>query len=225
MLIENLQSQFKVLTDRIDAMSLRERALIFITLLVALYFIAVNVIFGPISLEKDQLQKQINQKREEARVMEVQVQSVLSAGGQDPQLAKQKKIAALLENLKNMDVSLQKVTAGLVPPKEMARLVEQMLLKNRGLKVIKLESLPATPLLEKTGESGAKAAEGTVYKHGMRIEFKGGYMDTLHYLKSLEALPWKVFWGQVALSAEKYPESKVNLLIYTLSTHQGWIGI
>lgn len=225
MLIENLQSQFKVLTDRIDAMSLRERALIFITLLVALYFIAVNVIFGPISLEKDQLQKQINQKREEARVMEVQVQSVLSAGGQDPQLAKQKKIAALLENLKNMDVSLQKVTAGLVPPKEMARLVEQMLLKNRGLKVIKLESLPATPLLEKTGESGGKTVEGMVYKHGMRIEFKGGYMDTLHYLKSLEALPWKVFWGQVALSAEKYPDSKVNLLIYTLSTHQGWIGI
>ncbi|HEX9585164.1 MAG TPA: hypothetical protein VGB36_11745 [Gammaproteobacteria bacterium] len=225
MMLENLQSQFKDLTDRIDAMSLRERGLIFITMLVALYFIAVHVIFGPIGLEKDRLQKQINQKREETRLMEVQVQGILSAGGQDPYLAKQKKLAALQENLKNMDTSLQKVTTGLVPPKEMARLVEQMLLKNRGLQVIKLESLPATPLLEKPGESGGKAAEGTVYKHGMRIEFKGGYMDTLHYLRSLEAMPWKVFWGQVALSAEKYPESRVNLLIYTLSTHQGWIGI
>ncbi|MEX2163350.1 MAG: hypothetical protein WD823_03805 [Sulfuricaulis sp.] len=225
MALENLQSQFKDLTHRIDAMSLRERALIFITLLVALYFIAVHVIFGPIGLEKDRIQKQITQKREETRLMEVQVQGILSAGGQDPQLAKQKKLAALQENLKHMDASLQKVTTGLVPPKEMARLVEQMLLKNRGLQVIKLESLPAAPLLEKTGGSGGKAVEGMVYKHGMRIEFKGGYMDTLRYLKSLEGMPWKVFWGQVALSAEKYPDSRVNLLIYTLSTHQGWIGI
>jgi MSHA biogenesis protein MshJ len=225
MALENLQSQFKGLTDRIDAMSLRERALIFITLLVALYFIAVHVIFGPISLEKDRLQKQINQKREETRLMEVQVQGVLSAGAQGAHLAKQKKLAALQENLKNMDASLQQVTTGLVPPKEMARLVEQMLLKNRGLQVIKLESLPAVPLLENAGKSGGKTADGTVYKHGMRIEFKGGYMDTLRYLRSLEAMPWKVFWGQVALSAEKYPDSRVNLLIYTLSTDQGWIGI
>src|SRR3970040_1308670 len=225
MALENLKSQCKGLADRIDAMSLRERALIFITLLVALYFIAVHVIFGPISLEKDRLQKQINQKREETRLMEVQVQGVLSAGAQGVHLAKQKKLAALQENLKNMDASLQKVTTGLVPPKEMARLVEQMLLKNRGLQVIKLESLPAAPLLENAGKSGGKPTDGTVYKHGMRIEFKGGYMDTLHYLRSLEAMPWKVFWGQVALSAEKYPESRVNLLIYTLRTDKGWIGI
>ena len=224
MLLQDLQNQFKGLTDRIDAMSLRERALIFITILVALYFIAVNVMFGPINLEKDRLQKQVNQKREEIRMLEMQVQSLVAGNEQEPGSDKRRKIATLQENLKNMDASLVKVTSGLVPPKEMARLVEQMLLKNRGLQVMKMESLPAAPLIETSGASG-KAAEGTVYKHGMRIELKGGYLDILRYLKSLEALPWKVFWGQVTLKTEKYPDSSVNLLIYTLSTHEGWIGL
>jgi hypothetical protein len=29
----------------------------------------------------------------------------------------------------------------------------------------------------------------------------------------------------VTLQTEKYPVSRVSLLIYTLSTHQGWIGL
>ena len=84
MLLQDLQNQFKGLTDRIDAMSLRERALIFITILVALYFIAVNVMFGPINLEKDRLQKQVNQKREEIRMLEMQVQSLVAGNEQEP---------------------------------------------------------------------------------------------------------------------------------------------
>jgi MSHA biogenesis protein MshJ len=223
MQLEDLKTQFKGFIDRIDAMSLRERGLIFVTLLVALYFVAVNVLFGPANVEKDRLQKQVNQLHEEARALEAQVQVIVGGGENDPETIKRKKIVSLQESLKTMDVALSRVTAGLVPPKEMTKLVEQMLLKNRGLEVIKVESLPSTPLLE--GSAGGGADGSMVYKHGMRIELKGSYLDILRYLRSLEGLEWKVFWGQVTLQTEKYPVSKVSLLIYTLSTHQGWIGL
>ena len=222
MQLEDLKTQFKGFIDRIDAMSLRERGLIFVTLLVALYFVAVNMLFGPVNADKDRLQKQVNQLHEETRLLELQVQGIVSGGENTPEAAKHRKIASLQESLKTMDAELNRVTAGLVPPKEMAKLVEQMLLKNRGLEVTKVESLPATPLLE----GGTGGSEGPmVYKHGMRIELKGNYLDILRYLRSLEGLEWKVFWGQVTLQTEKHPVSKVNLLIYTLSTHQGWIGL
>jgi MSHA biogenesis protein MshJ len=120
-----------------------------------------------------------------------------------------------------MDTDLVRVTAGLVPPKEMTRLIEQMLLKNRGLQVMRVESIPATPLLE----GGAGVTGTMVYKHGMHVEVKGGYLEILRYLKSLEALPWKVFWGKATLKTEKYPDSRVSLVIYTLSTHEAWIGL
>lgn len=220
MALEDLKKQFHGFASRIDAMSLRERALIFVTVLVALYFVAANMLFGPVNAEKDRFQNQVNQKRMETRALEAQIQAILADDDQNSETAKRKKIAALQESVNTMDAELAKVTAGLVSPKEMARLVEQMLLKNRGLRVMKVESLPATPLLE-----GGATAGAMVYKHGMRIELKGGYLDILRYLKSLERLPWKVFWGQVTLQTEKHPVSNVNLLIYTLSTREAWIGL
>jgi MSHA biogenesis protein MshJ len=219
---DDFNTQLKGMAARIDAMSLRERALIFITSLVALYFLAVNVLFGPVNVEKDRMQQLVNVKRVETQALEAQVQALVAIG-QDPEAAKRQKFAALQENLKTMDAELVRVTAGLVPPKEMARLMEQMLLKNRGLHVLKVESLPAVPLLnvlEKAISSGPM-----VYKHGMNIEVIGGYLDVMRYLKSLEDLPWKVFWGQVSLKTEKYPNSRVSLLIFTLSTHEAWIGL
>ena len=221
--LDDLKSQFKGYTDRIDAMSLRERAMIFVTIMVALYFVAVNVLFGPLNVEKDRLQRLVNQQRDETRMLDIQIQGMLESGAKDPEAAKRQKMAALQETLKSIDLALVRVTSGLVSPQEMTQLVEQMLLKNRGLQVIKVESLPAAPLLDKDGNANASGA--MVYKHGMRVELKGGYMDILRYLKSLEGLPWKVFWGQAVLKTEKYPDSKLDLLIYTLSTHEGWIGL
>jgi MSHA biogenesis protein MshJ len=220
MTLDDLKNQLQGFATRIDTMSIRERALIFITLLVALYLLAVNVLFGPLNVEKDRLQQQVNQKRQETQALEAQIQVLLATGDES---AKRNKIAMLRGNLKTMDAELVRVTAGLVPPKEMARLIEQMLLKNRGLQVMKVESIPATALLEGGNANGI--AGTMVYKHGMQIELKGGYLDILRYLKSLEALPWKVFWGKVTLKTEKYPDSRVSLLIYTLSTHEAWIGL
>ncbi|GAB4512080.1 MAG: hypothetical protein Tsb0026_15750 [Sulfuricaulis sp.] len=218
---DDLKKQFQGLAGRIDAMSIRERALIFITILVALYFLAVNVLFGPLNVQKDRLQQELNQKRQETQALEVQVQAMVATSAEGPEAVKRKKLGALQENLKTMDAELVRVTTGLVPPKEMARLIEQMLLKNRGLQVMRVESIPATPLQE-----GASATGGAmVYKHGMHVEVKGGYLDILRYLQSLEAMPWKVFWGKVTLKTEKYPDSRASLLIYTLSTHEAWIGL
>jgi len=64
-----------------------------------------------------------------------------------------------------------------------------------------------------------------MYKHGLRIQLSGQYPDILRYLGALEALPWKVFWGEVQLQTEKYPVSRVTLVIYTLSLDEAWIGV
>lgn len=233
MQIDDFKSQFKQFADRVDARNLRERGIIFVTILVALYMLAVNLLFKPLQIEKDRQQQQLQVKRDQIQAIEAQLQSILSGGAHDPDAAKRERFAVLQQNLKTTDTVLAQVTTGLVPPKEMARLVEQMLLKSRGIEVIKVESLPAAPLIAEP--AGAKPVERTssqavasgamVYKHGMRLELKGNYLDILNYLRALEGLPWKVFWGQATLQTEKYPISSVSLLIYTLSTHEGWIAL
>lgn len=231
-MIAQFKAEIKKYTDRIDAFSLRERGLIFIAALVVLYVFAVNVLFAPLQVEQTRLENQLKGKRNQIQTVEKQVQTVLTGSAQETDAVKREKIAALAARLVALDESLSKATTGLVTPKEMARLVEQILVKNRKLVLVKVESLAPTPLLEngQTGTGTAATSAGgkpdiLIYKHGMRIVLKGRYLDILNYLKALERLPWKVFWGQVSLETEKYPVSRLTLLIYTLSTREGWIAI
>ncbi|MCI0590119.1 MAG: MSHA biogenesis protein MshJ, partial [Gammaproteobacteria bacterium] len=65
----------------------------------------------------------------------------------------------------------------------------------------------------------------TAYMHGLRMEFEGGYLDTLDYLRKLEALPWAFFWDSVDFKVEKYPKALGSITVYTLSLDANWIGV
>ena len=218
----NLRKAVRQLGERIDAMSLRERGLIFITVLVVLYFAANGLLFGPLHKQQQRLEGELKAKREQAAAMNAQVQRIVYEGTRDPDKENAEKLKALRARIAGLDPQLARVTQGLVSPRDMARFMEQVLTRNRALQVIRLEALEPIPL---EGQAGPAAAGREVYKHGMRIEVRGRYGDLVNYLRAMENLPWKVFWGQVTLASEDYPMSRLTLTIYTLSLRQGWIGI
>lgn len=224
-MIDDLKTNIRRLADRMDALSLRERALFFIAVMVVMYLVAVNLVFSPLRTEQGRIEQQLKAKREQVRTIEAQIQTILASQGRDPDAENRSRIAALKQRLESLKQSLGEMTVGLVSPQEMAKLVEQMLLKNRSLELLRVESLPPAPIGEEDNKSAGSATEPVIYKHGLRIEFTGRYFDIQKYLQALEALPWKVYWGQVNLETQKHPVSKVVLVIYTLSNHRAWIGV
>lgn len=228
-MIENLRAQLKKYTDRLDALSLRERGIVFVAVMVVLYAVAANLLFPPLYAEQDKLKKQLTAKRSQIQLFEVQIQAALAKSALDPDAPNRAKLADLERRLQALDRSLATVTARLVPSKDMARLVEQILARNRRVSVVRIESLPAEPLQSvAVPVAGQKPGTGRAlmaYRHGMRIELRGGYLDMLAYLREVENLPWKMFWGQVTLQVEQYPVSRLVLHVYTLSTQESWIGI
>lgn len=225
-MIDALKARALELRDRVDAFSLRERAMIFIAVMVVLYLVAFNLVFGPLRAEQARMDAQLKAKRDQVQSIETQIQNLVGGPAQDVNGSNRAKLASLQQQLKELDAAMDQMTAGVVSPKEMAKLVERMLMQNRGLELVKLENLPPAPIAEnKTDGNAAATADAQIYKHGMRIELRGSYFDIVTYLKALEALPWKVFWGEVTLETEKYPSSKVTLVIYTLSRYPGWIGV
>lgn len=221
--MNDIKAQLKALADRIDVMSVRERGLIFFAVVVVLYLIAYNVVFAPLRAEQERLGKDLRTKREQVQVADQQVGALFSHDGKDVNAANRAKVAALTEQIRMLDADMDKMTAGVVTPKEMAKLIEEMLTRNKHLELVKLEALPPKPI--DTAQDGDSAAGVKIYRHGMRVEFKGRYFDIVKYLQSLEGLPWKVFWGEVSLETDEYPVSKVSLVIYTLSRYPGWIGV
>lgn len=222
--MDQIRALFKKFTDRINGLAPRERGIVFVAILVGLYSVAANVLFPPLNAEQTRLKKQLADKRVQIQTFDAQIQGALAKSAVDPDAPNRAKHAQLEAQLKTIEADLTTVTARLVSPKEMAPMVEQILLKNRRLEVIRVESLPPEPL-QKLAAAAGGGSSLTAYRHGMRLELRGNYLDILTYLKDLEALPWKVFWGQLSLKVEQHPTSHVTLRIYTLSTQAGWIAI
>jgi len=50
-----------------------------------------------------------------------------------------------------------------------------------------------------------------IYQHGLNLVFEGGYLNALHYLQTLESLPWGLFWDSVEFKVEKYPMARFTI--------------
>lgn len=229
-----VKQQLKQLEARIDALSLRERGILFLVVLGVLFWLATVVVFSSLRVEQQRLEKDLRAKLNQVQALSDQNQMMMTKLAQDPEALAQARVAELKQHLKTEEASVANIVRGLVSPREMPRLVQQMLAKNRALQVIKLENLPAQALAEEKNAADATpsppaAAPPTnvarVYRHGMRIELRGQYADIARYLRALEELPSKVFWGEVRFESEKYPLSRVTLVIYTISLNQAWLEV
>jgi MSHA biogenesis protein MshJ len=222
-MMAGLRKSLGPLGERIDALTLRERGTMFVTLLVLLYFLASSFVFSPLQKQQLRLENEIKLKYEQISTVSAQTQNIIHAGTRDPDKENEIRLKQLRDQIGLVDPRLAGVSQSLVSPRDMARFVEQVMTRNRALQVIRVESRP--PAAVEPAAAGTSAAAKGVYKHGMRIEVRGRYTDIVKYLRALESMPWKVFWGQVTLESEDYPLSRVTLVIYTLSVYQSWIGL
>jgi MSHA biogenesis protein MshJ len=227
----NLRQSLQRVAERIDALSLRERALMFVGMLAVLFVLASNVAFSSLFAERTRLDRELTVKRDQTRALQAEIEKIAAERGRDPNEANRKRLTELKVQLREREGALSAVLHGVVSPREMARLIEQALARNRALTVVAIENLAPVPLTGDGAEAApagappAAPASGGMYKHGLRIELTGRYPDILRYLHALETLPWKVFWGEIRLEAQTYPVSRVTLVLYTLSLDEAWIGV
>lgn len=229
--LQQAQQQIKQLAVRIDAMSLRERAIIFLVILAGLFMLANTVVFSSLRQEQKRLSQDVQTKLNELHAMSTQTQETLAQLALDPEALARTRIAELKQTLATQEASVAHVVRGLVTPRDMPRLVQQILARNRGLQIVRVENLPAEPLYSnnQTPASGAASTDANaaaqLYKHGMRIELRGQYLDMVRYLRALEAMPAKVFWSKVYYAAETYPNSRLTLDIYTIGLNKVWLEV
>jgi len=223
--MSNFRKALRKLAERIDALSLRERGIMFVTVLVVLYFAASGLVFGPLHAQQQRMENELKGRFNQIATINAQVQQTIHAATRDPDKENEARLKVLRGQIGRVDPQLANVTQALVSPRDMARFVEQVLTRNKALQVLRVESIPPAPVEAAAGNNNPAAVDKGVYKHGMRIEVRGRYLDIVKYLRALESMPWKVFWGQVTLESDDYPMSRLTLVIYTLSLRQGWIGI
>jgi MSHA biogenesis protein MshJ len=73
--------------------------------------------------------------------------------------------------------------------------------------------------------AGAAAPGAVLYRHGVELTVRGGYLDMVDAMGALEALPTQLFWGRAQLDVENYPDARLTLTLYTLSLDPKWMKL
>ena len=229
---------WRTYAGRIDALSLRERAMVFIVAVAVPVFLLHLVYIEPAVTRKHALAVKMTQQQIELQALQIKLQTFekLRADPDAPQKARRDDSNRRIAEL---DITLKTLQGGLVPAQRMNALLQDVLKRNPRLQLIALSTLPATPLLEKRepAEKNNAAAPapkppdrlavpaGNVFKHGVQIKLQGSYADLHDYLAGLEKLPWRMFWSRASLSADDYPRLTLTVTIYTLSLDKAWLVV
>jgi MSHA biogenesis protein MshJ len=227
-----MREQWRKLAARFDALMVRERVLVLIGLVVGVALLFDTLALQPLEARRKQLERQIAESRNTIKIAETVLAGQVPIV--DPADVKRSYRNALRQQLAEIDQSMQGLQRGLVPPERMAKLLEEMLSRSRGMQLLSLRTLPVqrfeTPAAApaaKAGDQTAKPApkdpERTVYQHSFEITLQGSYFELHDYLTQLEKLPWQMFWGRISVNTEQYPRLRVTLTVQTLSLNKAWL--
>lgn len=98
---------------------------------------------------------------------------------------------------------------GELPHIKVRTMLYELLKATNDLTLIELENLQ--PKEVNLHQSLSRTIEHDIY-----IKFIGNYFSTMHYLQSIEKLPWKIFWDKLEYKVTKYPMAEVTLSIHTI---------
>lgn len=217
----------------VDDMSLRERAMIFVAATFVVISLMNVILLDPLLAKQKMLSAQVVQQQEKMKELQAQMENLLQAKRDDEHSPLRDRLAQLKQQLQEQDGYLQSRRDRLIAPNKMADLLRQVLDKNGRLKLVELKTLPVSLLIEKPQGAAANSPEGQkqpdsqkqIFKHGVRITVRGGYLDLMRYVTALEKMPSQMFWGEASLSVEKYPDATFTLTLYTLSLDKTWLAV
>jgi MSHA biogenesis protein MshJ len=233
---------------RIDALTLRERVLLFAAASAVVVLIAYFAGLGPMLAAQSTLRVQIRQQQNNLAGLDGEIEQKVKEYQRDPDARTRERLATVQAESVKLGDSLRAMQKGLVAPERMAPLIDTILRSNGRLQLVSMKTLPVGSLNDaaKADTPNAAAPAATpasaalppkadvkvepkpgslLYRHGVEISVRGNYLDMINYMAALESLPTQLFWGGARLEVEEYPAARLTLTLYTLSLDPKWMKL
>lgn len=232
-----MKAQWEQWSIKVMAMSQRERLMVLAAALALIWVVCDTLVLSPQLKKQKAYRDEIALKRDEASKLQAQQVAVINAAKFDPDADKRQRLDELRGTIADIDTELQKMQRELITPARMPQVLENVLQRDRAIRLVALETLPMAAMQSLTQGEGADAAKPGaapkttaaapvgIYKHAFRIRVEGGYLDLIRYVQALENSRWKMNWDDLKLEAGAYPKSTLTLTLYTLSLDQAWLSI
>jgi len=228
-----MNEQWQTYSEKYLQLSAREQYLILLTGLVILFFIVFHFFVDPTLVANRQASSKIDRLTSSNYSLKNSVAELEAALHNDPDEAARKKIAQFEAKLAKVDAKLLTLTSDLINPIQMRHALLDLLKLEKGVSLLSFELLGAQPLLALESQSKDESISvkrqskvgKNLYRHGIKIKLSGRYFELQDYLKQLELLPWKFFWQDFDFKSIEYPNSELDIIIYSLSTKKEFVGV
>jgi MSHA biogenesis protein MshJ len=228
---------------RLDALSLRERAMVFAASAALIVFVIHSLLLSPMLAQQKRLKAQISQNQNNISGIDDEIARKIDTFVLDPDVGTRASLAAAKAEVGTLSDSLRAMQNGLVSPERIAPLLEKILRANGRLKLVSMTTLPVVPMNEGRYDAAAPVAPPAVagaapapavsspkpinllFRHGVELTMRGNYLDMVNYMNALEDMPTQLFWGKASLAVEEYPNAQLTLTLYTLSLDQKWMKL
>ena len=205
-----MKQWWSVQSARIDAMSLRERAFLFLSLILIVLAMADVLLLST----AQKAHRQVTQRYAAQGVELTRLRAELAAVAQpvDANKAAREELAAADAQLQQVmqDIkTLAPVTEG-GPPLE--QVLVQFLRRQPGLTLLGTQTLSAD-VLASTNPLGASAVPG-LSKRGLELRVAGSYAELTRYVKTLETALPNLRWGALVLKKDlQVPELTLQVFV------------
>jgi len=196
--MKGFQDIVEKVTNKLDALSLREQVLVMLTGLVA-----IVMIIHETSIMSSMNKIKINQ----AQTLRLQTEDLVykqkikylerSGPNQYKELKKQNT---------NLDKQLQDLSLSLVKSDATPKILTGVLSNFKELELIALKSLPA----KKYGQ------DDSLLKQSYKLHFVGEFPDMIKYLYRLKKEVPLVFWEDFEYDTQEFPKASIKLTLFSL---------
>jgi MSHA biogenesis protein MshJ len=246
--------KLRLIIDKIDALSIRERGIILAAVVFTMFTLWDTLLMRPQLEENKKLLADLQIKRAEQSALNFRIQGLIRQGQDVSGNTDRDRLAELKQQLADVETSVRNSTSHLVDADKMATILQTILSKSQGLQLIEIKGLGVNPLvapavatdqapesvvavdaigtdpvvadsLPAESEDVAGGEFDNAYKHGLVITLEGDYLSALAYMRELERLEWGFFWENVEYEVTEYPRGRIAITLYTLSLGKEWIGV
>jgi len=232
--MSSLTTQFETLANQFRALDKKIRGVLLLGFIFLCYALLDTFLIQPMMTEYDNAVADITKTIKSRKSIEKEISLVSKQLGIDPKLKDDEQLLALKEQIAKLDENIKTASAQFVTADEMIKFLNDLLVSSGKLELLSMEKLPVEFTILKTVDNpnkvsdpkdNASVSESKIYRHGVKFQLSGRYVEIVKYMQAIESLPWRVFWEASDLNTESYPNSVVSFEIYTLSLDENWLTL
>ncbi|MDO8767529.1 MAG: hypothetical protein Q7K57_02255 [Burkholderiaceae bacterium] len=191
---------------RIDALSLRERVFLFLSVIAGCMALADVAWLSPAQVAHQQLTQRFDKQSAELQRARAELKAV--AQPVDTGKAARDEIAAAKIRLESVNQTIKGILPSATQATPLAQVLVHLLRRHEGLTLLRTATLPPEAAVAGAAPavgSGAAALPAGFTRQGVELTVSGSYSELTRYVQTLEkALP-QVRWGTMKLKSDKMP--------------------